>query len=242
MNKVILTPNGISIEDVINVAKNGYILELSDEVKEKIVESRKIVDKYVDEERVIYGITTGFGKFSDVYIGKEDTAELQRNLIISHACGVGRPLPEHIVRGVMMLRLNALCRGFSGIRLSTVEHLLNMLNKGIHPILPEKGSLGASGDLAPLSHMVLGMLGLGQCMYQGNLMDSIDALKQAGLEPMELSSKEGLALINGTQVMTSIGCFAIHEADMLAKQSDINLAMTLEALEGITDAFDPRMG
>lgn len=241
MNKVILTPNGISIEDVINVAKNGYILELSDEVKEKIVESRKIVDKYVDEERVIYGITTGFGKFSDVYIGKEDTAELQRNLIISHACGVGRPLPEPIVRGVMMLRLNALCRGFSGIRLSTVEHLLNMLNKGIHPILPEKGSLGASGDLAPLSHMVLGMLGLGQCMYQGKLMDSIDALKQAGLESMELSSKEGLALINGTQVMTSIGCFAIHEADMLAKQSDINLAMTLEALEGITDAFDPRI-
>lgn len=241
MNRVILTNRGISIEDVINVAKNGYILELSDEVKGRILESRKVVDKYVDEEKVIYGITTGFGKFSDVYIGKEDTAELQRNLIISHACGVGRPLPEHIVRGVMMLRLNALSRGFSGIRLSTVEHLLNMLNAGIHPIVPEKGSLGASGDLAPLSHMVLGMLGLGQCMYKGQLMDSLDALKLAGLEPMELSSKEGLALINGTQVMTSIGCFAIYEAEMLAKQSDINLAMTLEALEGITDAFDPRI-
>ncbi len=241
MNKVILTNKGITIEDVINVAKNGYMLELSAEVKEKIVESRKVVDKYVDEEKVIYGITTGFGKFSDVYIGKEDTAALQRNLIISHSCGVGNPLPDHLVRGVMMLRLNALCRGFSGIRLSTVDHLLNMLNAGIHPIIPEKGSLGASGDLAPLSHMVLGMLGLGKCMYKGRLMDSADALGLANLEPMELSSKEGLALINGTQVMTAIGCFAVYEAEMLAKQSDINLALTLEALEGITDAFDPRI-
>lgn len=241
MNKVILTSNGVSIEDVINVAKNNYILELSEEVKEKINKSREVVDRYVEEEKVIYGITTGFGKFSDIYIGKEDTAQLQTNLIISHACGVGEPLKEHIVRAVMMLRLNALSRGFSGIRLSTVEQLKNMLNAGIHPIIPEKGSLGASGDLAPLSHMVLGMLGLGQSFYKGEIVDTAEALKSEGLKPIELSSKEGLALINGTQVMTAIACFAVYEAEMLAKQSDINLALSMEALEGITDAFDPRI-
>lgn len=241
MNKIILTPAGIGIEDVIKVAKYGYQLELSADVRNKIVESREVVDRYVEEEKVIYGITTGFGKFSDIFIGKEDAATLQRNLIISHACGVGNLLPEHIVRAVMMLRINALCRGFSGIRLSTVEQLLAMLNAGIHPNIPEKGSLGASGDLAPLSHMVLGMLGLGQCHYQGKEMPTIEALKLANLEAIELSSKEGLALINGTQVMTAIGCFAVDEAELLAKQSDINLALTMEALEGITDAFDPRI-
>lgn len=241
MNKVIITDQGITLEDVIHVANGAYTVELSDEVKEKIIKSRQIVDQYVNEEKVIYGITTGFGKFSDVYIGKEDTATLQKNLIISHACGVGAPLSENITRAVMLLRINALCRGFSGIRLSTVEQLLHMLNSGIHPIIPEKGSLGASGDLAPLSHMVLGMLGLGQCKYKGKQMDTLDALKLANLNPIELSSKEGLALINGTQVMTAVGCFAVYEAQMLAKQSDINLALTLEALEGITDAFDPRV-
>ena len=241
MSKVILTSAGIGIEDVINVALKGYTLALSEEVQDKIVASREIVDRYVEEEKVIYGITTGFGKFSDVFIGKEDAATLQRNLIISHSCGVGQALPEHIIRAVMMLRINALCRGFSGIRLSTVEQLVNMLNARIHPNIPEKGSLGASGDLAPLSHMVLGMIGLGQCKYNGKEMDTIDALTLANLAPIELSSKEGLALINGTQVMTAIGCFAVYEAEMLAKQSDINLALTLEALEGITDAFDPRI-
>lgn len=241
MNKVVITHGGITLEDVINVAQNGYVVELSDEVKNSINESRKVVDKYVEEERVVYGITTGFGKFSDVFINKKDTGRLQTNLIISHATGVGRPFPEHIVRGIMLLRLNALSRGFSGIRLSTVEQLLNILNAGVVPVIPEKGSLGASGDLAPLSHMVLTMLGLGEATYKGELMSSAEALKKVGLEPIELSSKEGLALINGTQVMTSVGCFAVHKAIMLAKQSDINLSLTMEALEGITDAFDSRI-
>lgn len=241
MNKVVLTHQGISLEDVINVAKNGYLLELSEEVKKSIADSRKVVDKYVAEERVVYGITTGFGKFSDVFIGKEDTGTLQKNLIISHACGVGKPFPEHIVRAIMMLRLNALSRGLSGIRLSTVQQLLDLLNKRVHPVIPEKGSLGASGDLAPLSHMVLTMLGLGEAFYEGKRMSSAEALKLAGMEPIELSSKEGLALINGTQVMTAVGCFALYQAQMLAKQSDINVGLTMEALEGISDAFDPRI-
>ena len=241
MNKVILTQAGITIEDVINVAKNGYELELSEELKHNIKESRKVVDSYVADEKIVYGITTGFGKFSDVFIGKQDTGTLQRNLIISHACGVGNPLPEPIVRAIMMLRLNALSRGLSGIRLETVEQLLALINKEVHPVIPEKGSLGASGDLAPLSHMVLTMLGLGEAFYKGERMPSEKALTLAGLKPIELSSKEGLALINGTQVMTAVGCFAVHQAQMLAKQSDINLALTMEALEGISDAFDKRI-
>lgn len=241
MNKVVLSHRGIGLEDVIHVAKDGYLLELSDEVRKSITDSRKVVEKYVSQERVVYGITTGFGRFSDVFINKEDTGTLQKNLIISHACGVGEPFPEYIVRAIMMLRLNALSRGLSGIRLSTFEQLLNMLNKRVHPVIPEKGSLGASGDLAPLSHMVLTMLGLGEAFYEGKRMDSAQALKLAGLEPIELSSKEGLALINGTQVMTAVGCFAVYQAQMLAKQSDINLGLTMEALEGISDAFDARI-
>lgn len=241
MDTFVLTSAGLTIDDVIAVAREGAVLELSQEVKDRILTARSVVDRFVDQERVIYGITTGFGKFSDVYIGKEDTAQLQTNLIMSHAVGVGNPLPEEIVRAVMLLRVNALCRGYSGIRLETVQQLVDLLNHRIHPVIPEKGSLGASGDLAPLSHMVLPMLGLGECDYRGSRLPAAEALAQAGLEPIALSSKEGLALINGTQVMTAIGCFAVDLAKRLAKQSDINLAMSMEALGGITDAFDARI-
>ena len=241
MNKVTITRQGLLLEDVINVAENFFVLELSEEVKESIQKSRAVVDRYVDEERIVYGITTGFGKFSDVFIPKEDTALLQKNLIISHSCGVGKPLSEKVVRAIMILRVNALSKGFSGVRLQTVEQLVALINRRVHPVIPEKGSLGASGDLAPLSHMVLTMLGLGEAYYEGKRMSSAEALEKVGLEPIELSSKEGLALINGTQTMTALACFAVRDAQMLAKQSEINLALTMEALEGISDAFDPRI-
>ena len=155
-------------------------------------------------EAVIYGLTTGFGKFSDTFVPEQETAALQRNLIISHACGMGAPLPREVVRGAMLLRCNALARGNSGIRLSTMETLLQMLNRGVHPIIPEKGSLGASGDLAPLSHMVLVMLGEGEAEYQGRVMPGREAMAAAGIETIQLAAKEGLALINGTQIMTAI--------------------------------------
>ncbi len=241
MNKVVITHQGLTLEDVINVAENFYELELSEEVKKSIQTSRAFVDKYVEDERVVYGITTGFGKFSDVFIHKDDTAMLQKNLIISHACGVGEPLPEKIVRAMMMLRVNALCKGFSGVQLATVEQLVDMINNKVHPVVPEKGSLGASGDLAPLSHIVLTMIGLGEAYFDGERMPSADALAKVGLEPILLLSKEGLALINGTQAMTAVACFAVRDAMMLAKQSEINLALSMEALEGISDAFDPRI-
>lgn len=241
MNKVIIDGNSLTIEDFINVVRKKYVVELSEEAVERVVKSREVVDKFVNEEKVVYGITTGFGKFSDVVISKDETKTLQRNLIVSHACGVGEPLHEEIVRGIMLLRANALSKGFSGIRLSTLNTLVDMLNKGVHPVIPEKGSLGASGDLAPLAHMVLVMLGEGEAYYRGEKMPGEKAMKLAGIPIVELTSKEGLALINGTQVMTSIGALTLYDSINLAKTADIISALTMEALNGIVTAFDERV-
>lgn len=164
-----------------------------------------------------------------------------KNLIISHACGVGEPLDEEIVRGIMLLRANALAKGYSGIRLYTLNTLIEMLNKGVHPLIPEKGSLGASGDLAPLSHMVLVMLGEGKAYYRGQLFIGKEAMAKAGVPTIELTSKEGLALINGTQVMTSIGALAVYDGISINKTADIVAALTVEALNGVTDAYDYRV-
>ncbi|NMA87377.1 MAG: histidine ammonia-lyase, partial [Tissierellia bacterium] len=241
MQKIYLDGNSLNLEDFINVVRKGYKVELTEEAVSKVKRSRELVDKFVEEEKVVYGITTGFGKFSDVNITKEETTTLQRNLIISHACGVGEPLSQEEVRGVMLLRANALAKGYSGIRLSTLNILLDMLNKGIHPIIPEKGSLGASGDLAPLSHMVLVMLGEGEAYYQGEKMLGKEAMEKANIETVELTSKEGLALINGTQVMTSIGALTLYDAMNLSKTADIVSGLTIEALNGIVDAYDERV-
>lgn len=241
LNKVVIDGQKLTIEDVVNVARHGYVVELSEEAVKKIEKARELVDRFVDEERVVYGITTGFGKFSDVVISKEDTKTLQRNLIISHACGVGEALDTEIVRGIMLLRANALSKGFSGIRLSTVKTLIEMLNKGVHPVIPEKGSLGASGDLAPLSHMVLPMIGEGEAYYNGEKLPGKAAMEKAGIPVVELVSKEGLSLINGTQVMTSIGALAVHDAINLSKAADIVGSLTMEGLRGITDAYYHRV-
>lgn len=241
MNKVYIDGSNMSLRDFILVARHETLVELNDDAKSRIIRTRDLVDRFVEEERVIYGITTGFGKFSDVVISCAETVELQRNLIISHSCGVGEPLPEEMVRGIMLLRANALSKGFSGIRLSVVETLIEMLNRKVHPIIPEKGSLGASGDLAPLAHMVLVMIGEGEAIYNGVRMSGREAMDSAGIAPVTLVAKEGLALINGTQVMTSIGAFALHDAINLSKTSDIAAALTMEALNGITDAMDPRV-
>ncbi|WP_057977351.1 histidine ammonia-lyase [Caloramator mitchellensis] len=241
MNKVVIDGHHLSIEDVVNVARHGYLVELSEDAKAKVEKARALVDKFVQEERIEYGITTGFGKFAEVVISKDDAKRLQRNLIVSHATAVGNELDAEIVRGIMLLRANALSKGYSGIRLSTLNTLIEMLNKGVVPVVYEKGSLGASGDLAPLSHMVLVMIGEGEAYYNGERMSGAEALKRAGIEPVELVEKEGLALINGTQVMTSIGALALYDAINLAKASDIIAAMTVEALRGITDAYYHRV-
>ena len=241
MKKIILDGNSLTLEDIINVSRNNFHVELCDKAVEKIKKSRNLVERFVEEEKVVYGITTGFGKFSDVYISKEDAKKLQRNLIISHACGVGNPLEEEIVRAIILLRANALAKGNSGIRLETINTLIEMLNKGVHPIIPEKGSLGASGDLAPLSHMALVLLGEGEAIYDGKKMTGKEAMSLAGISTIELTFKEGLALINGTQVMTAIGAITIYDAINLSKMADVVASMTIEALNGIRNAFDERV-
>jgi histidine ammonia-lyase len=240
MKKIIINGNDLRLEDIINVARNNYQVEISEEAIKRVEKSRRIVDKIVEEDRVVYGITTGFGKFSDISISGEDCKTLQRNLIISHACGFGDSLDTDIVRTIILLRANALSKGYSGIRLSTLKTLVAMLNKGVHPIIPEKGSLGASGDLAPLSHMVLPMIGEGEAEYQGKIVDGREAMDEAGIEVVQLIAKEGLALINGTQVMTAIGALALWDGINLIKSGDIAAALTVEALRGIRDAFDLR--
>ena len=238
MGHILLDGEHLTIKNVVDVARKGFKVSLSKDAELKIKKSRDYVDDLVEKEAVVYGITTGFGKFSDTFISKKDTKTLQRNLIVSHSCAMGAPLPEETVRGVMVLRANALAKGFSGIRLSTVDTLIEMLNKGVHPIIREKGSLGASGDLAPLANMVLVMLGEGEAIYEGLRMPGKEAMEKAEIKPITLTSKEGLALINGTPVMMAIGTLTLYDALKLMKTADIISAMTLEALKGIRDAFD----
>jgi histidine ammonia-lyase len=241
MKKVMIDGCSLTIEDVAKVAREYAHVELTNESREKVMTCRKAVDRFVEEDRTIYGITTGFGKFADVNIDHNETKQLQKNLIMSHACGVGEYFEDEMVRAIMLLRANALAKGNSGIRLKTLERLTQMINKNVLPRIPEKGSLGASGDLAPLAHMVLTLIGLGEAKYEGDIMSSKEAMAKAGIEPIELTSKEGLALINGTQVMTAVGVITVYDALMLSKVSDISAALTLEALGGITDAFDGRI-
>jgi len=241
METVVLDGREASIKDVVLVARYGATAELAEEAAPRIEASREIVERCVDQSLTRYGITTGFGKFCDVVISKESNAVLQRNLIMSHAVGVGQPLAEEVVRAMMLLRVNALAVGNSGARLSTVLALLDMLNAGIVPVVPEKGSLGASGDLAPLAHMALALCGMGDCFYKGRRMPAAEALAAARLKPVELAAKEGLALINGTQCMTAIASLAAFDAWKLARSADVVAAITMQALRGITDAYDPRV-
>lgn len=235
---IMINGKTLTVEEVIMVCKYGEQVGITEDAQRAVKKARDYVEWKLDEGAVIYGLTTGFGKFSDTFVSREETAELQRNLIISHTCAMGEPLPKHVVRAIMLLRCNALSRGNSGIRPSTLKTLIDMLNKGVHPQIPEKGSLGASGDLAPLSHMVLTMIGEGEAEYQGTVMPAKTAMEKAGIPIIELAAKEGLALINGTQVMTAIGINALYDAINLAKTADIAAAMTAEALHGIRKAYD----
>lgn len=241
MNRVVITGHDLTVEQIIAVCRGYAEVVLSEESREKILASRQVVDDLVAEQKVVYGITTGFGKFSDVVISQDECKLLQKNLIITHAVGAGEPFNEDIARGIILLRVNNLSNGFSGIRLETIETMIAMLNKRVTPYIPEKGSLGASGDLAPLSHMVLPMIGLGMAWYEGELLPGAAAMNRAGIPVIELSAKEGLALNNGTQAMTSVGAHALYDAVKLLKAADIAAALSFEAQNGVTDALDPRV-
>ena len=232
----------ILLEDFINVTRKGYKVMISEDTYKGVEKARELVERYVADQKVCYGITTGFGKFSDQVISEDETEALQKNLIMSHSCGVGNPLSIEYVRGIMLLRVVNLCKGHSGVRKITLDTLVEMINKNVTPYIPEKGSLGASGDLAPLSHMVLVMLGLGKAYYKEELLSGKEAMEKANIKVLEsLSSKEGLALINGTQVMTSIGAHVTYDALNLMKHLDLAGALSIEALNGIICAFDKKV-
>jgi len=233
--------NTLTLDDVVAVARHGTPVQLSADALERIQNSRNMVETYIREGRVVYGINTGFGKFSDIAISDDEVEELQRNLIYADAVGIGRPFDEEVVRAIMVLRVNALAKGFSGVLPETAETLISMLNAGVHPVIREKGSVGASGDLCPLAHMALVMMGEGEAFYKGQRMSGAKAMSLAGIAPLTLKAKEGLALINGTCAMMGVAVLAVYDALTLMKSADIVATLTLEALEGITDAFDPRI-
>lgn len=239
--KVVLDGKMLLIKDVVNVARKNIKVEISSSVLPAMKDSRDLVEEVVRSGKVVYGINTGFGKFSDVSISEEDSKQLQSNLIMSHACGVGEPFSAEVVRAMMVLRLNALVVGNSGISSSTANTLLSIINSKVIPYVPSQGSLGASGDLAPLAHMAMCMIGLGQAYYDGQLMPAGDALDKAGIKKCQLTSKEGLALINGTQAMNANATLSIFDSYNLSSTADIISSLTMQALRAIIDAFDLRV-
>lgn len=214
---------------------------LSDEARSRVIESRRVVEQIIGSDRVVYGVNTGFGKLADFTIAPSELRQLQLNLVRSHACGVGAPLPEDEVRAMLLLRANVLALGYSGARPLIIETLIAMLQHGVHPVIPQKGSVGASGDLAPLAHLALAVIGEGEAFYESERMPSAAALARAGIEAVVLEAKEGLALLNGTQAMVAVGGLALHRADNLVRTADVAGAMTLEALRGTPVAFDERI-
>ncbi len=241
MKQIVLGVDGMSLEDLETIARHDAKVRLAKESEQRIVKSRALVDRWLSEGRVIYGVTTGFGALSDVKIGAEDAGLLQQNILLSHSAGVGDELDASEVRAMMALRIKDLARGHSGIRLVTVQRLIELLNRGVVPAIPEKGSVGACGDLAPLAHMCLPLIGLGEVSYRGERMSGARALSRCGLEPLQLEAAEGLALVNGTQMSTAIGGLAAYYAVELCKLADIAAAMSLEVLLGSRVQFDPRI-
>ena len=239
-NPVILNGHSLTLEQLINVSRCGATVRLSEESVSLINRASGLIENWVANNRVVYGVTTGFGDLATVKVDAARTRLLQENLIRSHAVGVGAPLPEDAVRAIMLLRLNGLICGHSGITLETLTQLVNFINLGITPVVPEQGSVGASGDLCPLSHIAAAMLGEGDVFYKGERLPALEALTRAGLKPVRLHPKEGLALNNGTAALTGLGALALWDALTLEKNADIIGALSLEALHGVPYAFDER--
>nr|MDO8100688.1 histidine ammonia-lyase [Candidatus Njordarchaeota archaeon] len=241
MGAVTLTLHGLTLKNVVDVARGFADVSISDELLGRVNESHKTVENAVSQGRVLYGVNTGFGGLADKIIPKKDVEKLQRNLLLSHSAGVGEPLDTETVRTLMLLRANTLARGYSGVSSGTLQLLVKMLNERIHPVVPEKGSVGASGDLAPLSHVALALIGEGKVEFKGRIVSSAEALKSINSSPLRLGPKEGLALINGSQLITAIGALSVFDSENLLKCSQIATALSLEALNGRLDPFDRRI-
>jgi histidine ammonia-lyase len=244
MNEIIIDGEGLTFEQVVTVAygKPGQpVVALAEGARSNVRRAAEAVDTLLERGEIAYGITTGFGAFKDKIITRDEVELLQRNIVVSHAVGVGNPFDTATVRAIMLIRANTLARGFSGIRIETLELILEFLNRGVHPLIPEKGSLGASGDLAPLAHFACVLIGEGKAELNGEILSGSDVLAKAGLEPLTLKAKEGLALTNGTTVMTAVGLLETARAIRLAELADISGCLSLEALHGTVSAFDERI-
>ena len=236
-----ITGNGLTLEQFSRVVFNLEPVKLSPASQVRMIHAHKLVEGIARRGQAVYGINTGFGKLSDARINRKQIEELQLNLVRSHACGVGEPLPEPEVRGMMLCRANALAKGYSGVRPDVVVMLLKLLNRGIHPVIPSQGSVGASGDLAPLAHLASVLLGEGETWFSGRRMKGIVALRKNHLKPLHLGPKEGLSLLNGTQSMLSLGAISLLSAENLLDTADVAAALSLDALKGTPTAFDERI-
>lgn len=244
MKEIIIDGESLSFEQVCAAAygrPGGPRIVLSESARSSVQRAAAAVDTLLDRGEVAYGITTGFGAFKDKIISLDEVGELQRNIVLSHAVGVGKAFDTPTVRAIMLIRANTLARGFSGIRLETLELIIECLNRGVHPVIPEKGSLGASGDLAPLAHFGCVLIGEGEAEFDGEVLSGADALAKAGLSPVVLKAKEGLAITNGTTVMTAVGLLETARAINLAELADVSGCLSLEALHGTVRAFDDRI-
>ncbi len=238
---ILLDGSHLTLNDLLAIADDRAEVGLDPDARGRVAASRAVVDAKADGDAAVYGVNTGFGNFAETRIDKADLAALQLNLLRSHAAGVGDPLPVRTVRAAMALRANVLAKGFSGIRVETLEALLAMLNRGVHPRVPSRGSVGASGDLAPLAHLALVLVGEGETLDASGRLPGGDALRLAGLEPIVLGPKEGLALINGTQFSTAALALALAGAERLARAADIGAALSIDALMGSMHPFEPRI-
>jgi histidine ammonia-lyase len=236
-----LSGQRLSLADVVAVARGEERVVLGAASRARVQQSRTIVEEIIAEGRTVYGVNTGFGKLSDVHIDQSQLRELQLNLVRSHSCGLGSPLSIPEARAMLLLRANVLAQGYSGCRPELIEILIAMLERGVTPVIPEKGSVGASGDLAPLAHLALTVIGEGEAFYQGERIASADALQRVEIQPLQLEVKEGLALLNGTQAMAAVGALALHRAERVSRLADVAGAMTLEAVRGTPVAFDERI-
>lgn len=238
MRTIILDGEHLTLEQVLEVAEGKAKVKISPSVKKRMERSRHFIEKALRQGEKIYGVTTGFGLLSDQVIDLSQIEDLQRNLIRSHSVGVGPLFDEVTTRAIMLLRANVLAMGYSGVRVDVVKRLVEMINNGVHPLIPEQGSVGASGDLAPLAHLTSVLIGEGEAVFQGKVMAGRKAMEKAGLRVLTLKAKEGLALVNGTQVMTAVGLLALLRAERLCKVADVVGACTLDALKGSLSAFD----
>ncbi|HEY1161112.1 MAG TPA: histidine ammonia-lyase [Terracidiphilus sp.] len=241
MEPLVLDGQALTLAEIEVVSLGGRPVAIAPGALARVVASRELIEGILAEGQTVYGVNTGFGKLSDVRIAAGSLTQLQTNLVRSHAAGVGQPLSEGESRAMLLLRANVLAKGFSGCRPTLVELLVALLNASVHPVIPEKGSVGASGDLAPLAHLALVGIGEGEAYYKGERMAGGEALRRAGLQPLALAAKEGLALLNGTQAMTAVGALAVARGLRAAQLADVAGAMSLEALMGTPAAFDARI-